>query len=209
MSSQPTATVPTRQRGIAMTRTRTAAAVAALVALVVTVAAAWGRDGTVEGRGYLTSSFDLDTSLAEMVAFPSNAIVVRGRVVGADPARWNTPDGAEPSVQRPMHYVFTPVRVRVTEVLAGSHLRAGQTFTTRRYDGKVGSVRFAEEHGASPLRPGRDVVLFLQAPQPLNDGRADLIANAVYVVDGDRLVSDGNVVGSMPTLVTMLAAHPR
>lgn len=154
------------------------------------------------------ASYHLDESLPAMLTHPTNADLVVGTVTGVESARWNTPDGGPPQTgELGLFYVFTPVQVTVTAVLRGESARAGSTIVVRRYDGSVGDVTSVPEEGRScALQPGNAVVLFLQAPHQLNDGRTDRIANAAYAVnaDGVLVATDGTAYGTLATLQALV-----
>lgn len=137
-------------------------------------------------------SYELDTSLAAMTEFEGNADVVVADVTAVEPARWNTVDGKAPADPlAELSFIFTPVRVRVVDVLRGDTALGGREITVRRFDGTVGGTTFEPHSGPNvALRDGQRVVLFLQEDHPLDDGRTDRIPNAAYL-----LRQDGTLVG--------------
>jgi hypothetical protein len=160
------------------------------------------------------SGYELDDSLSAMTSFTGNSDIVSGHVVGADPARWNTVDGAAPSDDAAaggLYFVFTPVHVAVDEVLRGDRTLANTEIVVRRWDGTVGDTAFVTEDGqpSTVLLGAQSVVLFLQPQHELNDGRHDRIPNAAYVLDaqsGELANADGVVRGTIDTVRQLVAA---
>jgi hypothetical protein len=203
-----------------MTRITRSRALAAAVALAATTgglaALAAATTGSATARPAPSHvvpnfGFELDQSLAEMVRLPSNEDIVAGHVTAVRQARWNTQDGyaPQPGAAGP-YYVYTPVEVTLDGILRGTDYVAGRTITVRRYDGTVGDTTYVSEDGrpSCALQQGQRVVLFVQSPHPLNDGRNDVIANAAYSIgagpDGVLTAGDGTVYGTLAQLGALL-----
>lgn len=151
------------------------------------------------GASAVTSigGYELEQGAASAAAFPGNELAVRGTVVGVDPARWNTPDGASPA--DPLdeeRYVWTPVQVRVVEywVRVGDvevEVRRGDPIAVRHLGGTVGTDEFVVTD-IPPLATypvGTDVFLFLTLPVDAGDGFTAFTPNYVYEATPDALIN--------------------
>lgn len=125
--------------------------------------------------------YDLDNSPAAAAAFPGNEIVVAVTVESALPARWNT---LHPSQPGSMAFIFTPVRVRVDEVLRGVPVLVNGEMTIRQLGGRVGNDEFvvADAVPSSDLQTGCRLILFLGEQREIG-GILAATPNMAYVVD--------------------------
>jgi hypothetical protein len=134
--------------------------------------------------------YGLDNSPQAAASFPANDIVVISEVESALDPQWSggrTSDAAT--------FIFTPIRIRVLEVLRGSPRLQGGGMIVRRLGGRIGDTEyvFSEEMAPAGLEPGNVAVLFLGAQRDLGDGYDAATPNMLYMIDtqGRARSSDG------------------
>ncbi|TAJ99165.1 MAG: hypothetical protein EPO36_12795 [Chloroflexota bacterium] len=171
---------------------RTATAAFAVVGLVGTLVGMFVLAGNEMGpaapsRVTWVDGYELNDSPAAAASFPGNEIVVVADVVEELSARWNSSEPAEPGAPA---FIFTPVRVRVVEVLRGAPRLQGGEIVIRRLGGRIGDQEFIFDPGLVPpgLEPGNRVLIFLGEQRDLGDGLDSSTPNMVYIID-----TDGNV----------------
>lgn len=165
---------------------------------VLAVAAALFLDGGDPGQEVASPNvtwvdgYDLDHTPEAAVAFAGNEIVVLADVEEVLPARWNTASRDQPGS---IAFIFTPVRVKVIEVLRGSPRLEGGSMIVRRLGGRVDGEEFIFSENVAPrgLEPGKRLLLFLGPQDDLGEGLDAATPNMAYVVDdgGNAQSSDG------------------
>jgi hypothetical protein len=130
--------------------------------------------------------YDVDRSPNSAVGFSGNSIVVIADVVGMLPAQWNTPTPGRDKLS----FIFTPMRVKVREVLLGSPRLQDGEMIVRKLGGRVGDDEFVVSTSidSANLTVGQRVLLFLGSQQVLNSVDA-ATPNIVYLVDDSGLAT--------------------
>lgn len=136
--------------------------------------------------------YGLDNAPEAAVSFPGNEIVLLAEVSSTLPARWNTASRSEPGSGA---FIYTPIRVRVLEILRGAPRLEDGEMMIRRLGGRVGDEEFVFSPDIAPrgLEPGNRVLLFLGEQRDVGDGLDAATPNMAYVVDVSGLArsSDG------------------
>lgn len=174
------------------------AGVGGLLAIVVLATAAIvGLPKIVSVSGY-TPNHDPVAA----VGFPGSSLVVVGTIEAHQPAR-------EANKDHPMRMIYTPVRVRVTEVLKGN-AQVGSIVIVRGIGGRVGDTVFEVEDIPSirDLAVGERVLLFLADARDIGDGLIARTPEFVYSVDAQDVAHhrDTGVVAPLAEFKRLLAA---
>jgi hypothetical protein len=139
--------------------------------------------------------YPLDDSPAAAAAFEGNEIVVLAEVLETLPARWNTGQ----SRRGELAFIYTPVRVKVLEVLRGAPRVDSHVMFIRHLGGRVGDDELVVSEHVAPeslAEPGIRVLLFLGEQRDVGDGLEAATPNMVYVVDtsGRAVSADGHTI---------------
>lgn len=153
---------------------------------------------------YGADGYPLDDSPEQAAIFSGNALIVRGTVQAQEADRWSTPDESVA-----MRFIYSPVRLRVDQVLRGSQ-PLGSQLLVRAIGGQVGGERFVYRDAPpkSVFEPGRQLLLFLTEPRDTGDGIVAGTPNMVYVVNGDGTVStpDGEHKVTLARMLELISA---
>jgi len=124
--------------------------------------------------------YELDLSPDQVVEFDRNVIVVVADVVETLAPQWNTESPGRGSLS----FIFTPLKVKVLEVLRGDPRLDGGTMIVRKLGGRVGpdELVVSSSFSSSHLEVGQRVLLFLGRQLVLNSLDA-ATPNAIYIVD--------------------------
>lgn len=208
-----------------MTRARTTLAAGSVVLAALTAglmsmpresksSVSSGRLDLSDGQNIVTQAgYPLPNDLESMVSFDyGNTSIATVTVIREEPARWNSPDGTAPADYRSggIHFIYTPVRVRVDSVIRGSDISEGDEITVRRYEGTVGDVTYVWEGGPSQaLLEGQRAVVFLDPVAEPDDGTGHRVPNAAYRLEEDRtLVSaDGDYRDTLDRLLSLVGRN--
>jgi hypothetical protein len=151
-----------------------------------------GHGASSDPDAYFVDGYSLDNSPQAAAAFPGNDIVVLAEVEGVLPPQWSNAQRTGPDSAV---FIFTPIRVRVLDILRGSPRLQDGVMTVRRLGGRIGEAEyvFSEELAPSGLEPGNIVLLFLGEQRDLGDGHDASTPNMLYTVDaaGVARSSDG------------------
>jgi hypothetical protein len=131
---------------------------------------------------FVVEGYPLDNSPQAAAAFPGNKVVLLAVVEATlDPA-WVNASRAAPDAAA---FIYTPIRVRVLEVLRGAPRLQSGTLIVRHLGGRIGDTEyvFSDEMAPLGLDPGNLVLLFLGEQRDLGDGRDGVTPNMLYVVD--------------------------
>lgn len=134
-----------------------------------------------------------------VISNPFNRSIVAGSVVEVGEPRWSTEDQSEPSYLRrdlrarpnapheTVHFIYSPVRLRVREVIAGDEV--GEEIMIRAIGGDVDGVAFNLDFSArlEDLSPEQDVVLFIDSSVVTADGFDGYTPNFVALIDEEQV----------------------
>ena len=127
-------------------------------------------------------------------------ICIAGKVVGENPARWNSPDGNEwtPDEEVTLPMVFTTYYVEPTEVLFGTPAWGTPVIVLAVGGVLPDGTTYAANGVVSPMETGQEVILFGTAKNyhgPYVNTAAYWLSvdnNSVWVKQGDRYVCQGH-----------------
>lgn len=172
-------------------KTRTTAVVLVWATVLLAIGVAWlgagvaSRSGT-DTNGSIThitymDGYPLDNSPSAAVSFAGNETIVLAQVIEVLSPRWNVKAGARPAA---LAFIFTPVRVKVLEVLRGVPRLDDGAMIVRQLGGRVDQDEFvASTDVAAHLTLGSRFVLFLGEQRDLGDGLDAVTPNIAYLVD--------------------------